>query len=130
MKEAKTKRNDPCPCGSGKKYKKCCFEKDSALERAKPVESEFMFEPGSYGGAGHFMPSIVCKKLEKNQWKYHFVIAKIAEIVNDEDEAVELAIQDLEKAFKAKEKTGSDITVAEVLVKAGYFNINDFRIAQ
>ncbi len=21
-------RNDPCPCGSGKKYKKCCFEKD------------------------------------------------------------------------------------------------------
>lgn len=22
------KRNDPCPCGSGKKYKTCCFEKD------------------------------------------------------------------------------------------------------
>jgi hypothetical protein len=21
-------RNDPCPCGSGKKYKKCCMEKD------------------------------------------------------------------------------------------------------
>lgn len=21
-------RNDPCPCGSGKKYKKCCLEKD------------------------------------------------------------------------------------------------------
>ncbi|HPC23371.1 MAG TPA: SEC-C metal-binding domain-containing protein [Phycisphaerae bacterium] len=21
-------RNDPCPCGSGKKYKKCCFLKD------------------------------------------------------------------------------------------------------
>jgi uncharacterized protein YecA (UPF0149 family) len=20
----KTGRNDPCPCGSGKKYKKCC----------------------------------------------------------------------------------------------------------
>ena len=20
-------RNDPCPCGSGKKYKKCCFSK-------------------------------------------------------------------------------------------------------
>ncbi|MCY2987047.1 MAG: SEC-C metal-binding domain-containing protein [Planctomycetota bacterium] len=27
---AKTKRvgrNDPCPCGSGKKYKKCCMRK-------------------------------------------------------------------------------------------------------
>jgi hypothetical protein len=23
-------RNEPCPCGSGKKYKKCCFEKDRA----------------------------------------------------------------------------------------------------
>jgi uncharacterized protein YecA (UPF0149 family) len=22
-------RNDPCPCGSGKKYKKCCLEKRS-----------------------------------------------------------------------------------------------------
>ena len=21
-------RNDPCPCGSGKKYKNCCWEKD------------------------------------------------------------------------------------------------------
>jgi hypothetical protein len=20
------RRNDPCPCGSGKKYKKCCFD--------------------------------------------------------------------------------------------------------
>ena len=22
--DGKTKRNDPCPCGSGKKYKQCC----------------------------------------------------------------------------------------------------------
>ncbi len=28
----KVGRNDPCPCGSGKKYKKCCAEKDA--ERA------------------------------------------------------------------------------------------------
>jgi uncharacterized protein YecA (UPF0149 family) len=24
VKPPKTGRNDPCPCGSGKKYKKCC----------------------------------------------------------------------------------------------------------
>jgi hypothetical protein len=24
-------RNDPCPCGSGKKYKKCCQDKDAAV---------------------------------------------------------------------------------------------------
>ncbi|MEM0143177.1 MAG: SEC-C metal-binding domain-containing protein [Candidatus Parvarchaeum sp.] len=22
----KTGRNEPCPCGSGKKYKKCCMD--------------------------------------------------------------------------------------------------------
>ncbi|MHB8833897.1 MAG: SEC-C metal-binding domain-containing protein, partial [Desulfobacteria bacterium] len=26
----KVGRNDPCPCGSGLKYKKCCIEKDRA----------------------------------------------------------------------------------------------------
>lgn len=27
----KVGRNDPCPCGSGQKYKKCCLEKDEKL---------------------------------------------------------------------------------------------------
>jgi hypothetical protein len=32
-------RNAPCPCGSGKKYKKCCYEKDQRLLRdASPYE--------------------------------------------------------------------------------------------
>jgi hypothetical protein len=30
-------RNEPCHCGSGKKYKKCCLAKDEALERAAPA---------------------------------------------------------------------------------------------
>ena len=29
-KSAKVGPNDPCPCGSGKKYKKCCMQKDKA----------------------------------------------------------------------------------------------------
>ena len=33
----KTGRNDPCPCGSGKKYKHCCLEKDLAAELAPAV---------------------------------------------------------------------------------------------
>ena len=28
--EKKAGPNDPCPCGSGKKYKKCCMQKDKA----------------------------------------------------------------------------------------------------
>ena len=31
----KTGRNDLCPCGSGKKYKHCCLEKDQAAEHEK-----------------------------------------------------------------------------------------------
>jgi predicted TPR repeat methyltransferase len=29
-------RNDPCPCGSGKKYKKCCLGKDTAAHASHP----------------------------------------------------------------------------------------------
>ena len=29
----KTGRNDPCPCGSGKKYKQCCLRKEEEVER-------------------------------------------------------------------------------------------------
>ena len=28
---AKVGRNDPCPCGSGKKYKKCCLPKEQGV---------------------------------------------------------------------------------------------------
>jgi hypothetical protein len=34
------KRNDPCPCGSGRKYKKCC----KLLEEETPRE-EYGFQP-------------------------------------------------------------------------------------
>ena len=43
-KKNKTKigRNDPCPCGSGRKYKKCCLNKyrDARLDELiqRPVE--------------------------------------------------------------------------------------------
>ena len=30
---ARPGRNDPCPCGSGRKYKQCCLEKDEAALR-------------------------------------------------------------------------------------------------
>jgi tetratricopeptide (TPR) repeat protein len=32
---AKTGRNDPCPCGSGRKYKVCCLKKDEDAERER-----------------------------------------------------------------------------------------------
>ena len=32
---ARVGRNDPCPCGSGKKYKACCFDRDSRRAGAR-----------------------------------------------------------------------------------------------
>lgn len=33
-------RNDPCPCGSGKKYRKCCLEKPVAVRSDDEEKSE------------------------------------------------------------------------------------------
>ena len=33
---AKIGRNAPCPCGSGKKYKKCCLLQQDGAERSSP----------------------------------------------------------------------------------------------
>lgn len=38
-------RNDPCPCGSGRKYKKCCLEKD-----AKELSSQYDTLPSHIQG--------------------------------------------------------------------------------
>lgn len=35
---AKTGRNDPCPCGSGQKYKRCCLPRDDAADAARAAE--------------------------------------------------------------------------------------------
>ena len=32
---AKIGRNDPCPCGSGQKYKRCCLPRDEAAAAAR-----------------------------------------------------------------------------------------------
>jgi hypothetical protein len=40
-------RNAPCPCGSGRKYKKCCLDKDAAAERAQALPAEKAEEDAS-----------------------------------------------------------------------------------
>ena len=35
---AKTGRNEPCPCGSGKKYKKCCLVKHEEIRKNMPAD--------------------------------------------------------------------------------------------
>lgn len=56
----KVGRNEPCPCGSGKKYKHCCYAKDSvkheeplleANPEEDPADGESAEATGSEGGA-------------------------------------------------------------------------------
>ena len=45
---SETGRNDPCPCGSGKKYKKCCFGEEPieapAVIDEKREEAKFLYQ--------------------------------------------------------------------------------------
>lgn len=41
---AKTSRNDPCPCGSGKKYKKCCLGKEVEGQRQPKTYHDYCLE--------------------------------------------------------------------------------------
>ena len=50
-------RNDPCPCGSGKKYKRCCLARDKSKTpteesiRSRVVEDLLAFADESFGDA-------------------------------------------------------------------------------
>jgi uncharacterized protein len=56
---AALKRNDPCPCGSGKKYKKCCLQKLNAKSR---------FDQKDYRDFNELLPKIFdySKKFDDN----------------------------------------------------------------
>lgn len=42
-------RNDPCHCGSGNKYKKCCLSKDEAAERDRLVKARALRDQPAAG---------------------------------------------------------------------------------
>lgn len=41
--EKKISRNDPCPCGSGKKYKQCCIDKP--IHKPLPFKATLLSKP-------------------------------------------------------------------------------------
>ncbi len=42
---AKPGRNDPCPCGSGKKYKQCCFLTKGGSGVKKKLTAKWINQP-------------------------------------------------------------------------------------
>jgi len=126
----KVGRNDPCPCGSGKKYKKCCMHSSEQEPQPRP-SPRFRFEPGSYGGSGTFVPSLAClEQTAPDRWEYYFVLVDPSRVYAAEELAVSQAEKDLEAAFIQKEQSGSDYVVGEYLRDKGYMSVTDFKIVK
>ena len=125
-------RNSPCPCGSGKKYKRCCEEKEASIKRHKLSPGRFRYEHGSYGGPGRgYMPSIICyKELKPNSWKEHFCLVKPGTNLDDENTASEIAEKDLTVAQSIIATGGSIQDFAIKLRHEGYKNLTDFRMVK
>lgn len=92
----KTGRNDPCPCGSGKKYKKCCGLNQSQGGFVKTPES--WFPPSERTGTlwDDYMDTIP-------------IIAIYGKKIMDFDKdgrEFESAVSDFEKRFRPGEKEG------------------------
>jgi len=67
---AKISRNQPCPCGSGKKYKKCCLEKEQSARSSKnttPPASAAFGSDTAEDAAGPLSPYVVAKTFESSE---------------------------------------------------------------
>lgn len=125
----KTGRNDPCPCGSGKKYKRCCGAKASIIPASDLRRGFFRYEPGSYGGLDAFAPSILCyEEVEHDTWKEHFCLVKPGIALETEAAAAKMAAHDLDQARSAGVDTGGARAFAIALRACGYKKLDDFKL--
>jgi hypothetical protein len=125
----KVNRNDPCPCGSGRKYKKCCESKEAELRSAKLQTGRFHFKAGSYGGPNKgFMPSIMCYKEQENELKEYYCLACPLQVFETEDEAVEMSNLDIDHAKAEQFESGSAADFGISLRRKGYTKVDDFKV--
>ena len=67
------RRNDPCPCGSGKKFKKCCANKTpetpAGLKAGIRMKGGTSFDPilNAYRAIVHIWDNVGCTG-EPNEW--------------------------------------------------------------
>ena len=123
-------RNDPCPCGSGKKYKRCCEKKEAELRQRELPSGRFRYEPGSYGSPHlGYMPSIICyKETVADSWTEHFCLVKSDVTLEEEDSATAIAKDHLAAASRSQAEGGADPReFALSLRHEGYKSVPDFR---
>ena len=125
-------RNAPCPCGSGKKYKKCCLAAIKSEPAAQKLSPRFRFEHGSYGGPNRgFLPSAICyQQVAPGQWNDYFCLVNPTCHFANEDDASAMAEADLAEASAVKCREGSDAVFAMALKNKGYVKVEDFQRAK
>jgi hypothetical protein len=80
-------RNDPCPCGSGKKFKKCCANKmpenPAGLKAGLRMKGGTSFDPilNAYRAIVHTWDNVECTG-EPSEWKSN-------EVFDTEDQAMD-----------------------------------------
>ena len=76
MAGAKIGRNDPCPCGSGKKYKKCCAAVESGLDMTKTMDVVRFNKEIAYLGTIGRMRQKFCHDYAQHKQKWFREITK------------------------------------------------------
>ena len=116
-----TGRNEPCPCGSGKKYKHCCLEKHEAVRRTqisnetqnvrenrkeqdkliKGIEKAFgMLGSGQYTEAIRFASKLLNQY--PNEDRLHDIIGTSHLYGGDYEKAIEICVRRLKIAESEK----------------------------
>jgi SEC-C motif len=103
-------RNESCPCGSGKKYKRCCANKEHEMRQRQLPPGRFRYEPGSYGRSHlGYMPSIICyKETGPESWTEHFILVKGDVTFAEEDGATALTEEHLAAASRDQAGAGGN----------------------
>jgi hypothetical protein len=124
-------RNDSCPCGSGKKYKRCCAKTETEMGHRELPSGRFRYEPGSYGSPHlGYMPSIICyKETGSESWTEDFCLVKSAVNLKEEDSTTAIAEEHLAAASQVQAESGGDLReFALSLRREGYKAISDYRV--
>ncbi|MYL30962.1 hypothetical protein GLW03_14185 [Halobacillus halophilus] len=90
---SKTKRNDPCFCGSGKKYKKCCMVKDDQAVGSSSLHEELQ------SNYSHFMAYV----------NRNYPNVTPSEPRETQEEEVEAAFQMVQRVLIDKQEDGSTL---------------------
>lgn len=123
----KVGRNEPCPCGSGKKYKKCCGNNKSTANSSAIVKEELdqafqRFQDYVVNEYPHLLPSEPPQTQEEHLDHFFALLQTSIFETQQDGETIMGKFVDYEKRFEHRPLTAESIA-AWVEAKAGVFRL-------